>query len=32
MPSSATSLVPAYATAVGVSGRLGIEILLILPF
>jgi hypothetical protein len=32
MPTSAAPLVPVNATAVGVSGRLGIEILLILPF
>jgi hypothetical protein len=31
MPDMATPLVPVDATAVGVSGRLGIELLLILP-
>jgi len=32
MPSMASLLVPVNATDVGVSGRLGIELLLILPF
>jgi hypothetical protein len=32
MPSMAPTSVPGDATAVGVSGRIGIELLLILPF